>query len=434
MKSVALKHGAIVFETPVLKKYRELGLYDYPVLHSEDDYIIVSNEVFEFLMSLDPNIKYVKPKRRTLNIDSFKELKTPREWQEKALRVFEKQKFEKGIIKMETGAGKTVFSLFLFNRYIKSPTIVVVDKHVLMEQWINSVNETLFGVKFAQLNRDNFEEVLKGEYDIAFTTVQFLLSLIKDNYLETFKKFFYSNFNAVIYDEAHTTAVANLYAKSLGLFLGFDYIFGLTATPRKSRFEDFLGDVIITPSSVGFKNSYKKNLYVETIETDFKVKIRRWPNIDWMTFLANYYTSAEKNENFMKFVVEKVKELVNQGRSVLLVVNRLSTANYIENEISEAKILTSKRKDEITESDNIVVATYNIASKGLDIPHIDTLVSLSLVRGNVSFVQLIGRILRQKEGKKNPLAMFIYDKAVKEHPDMYFIDEDIKNQIDRIHN
>jgi superfamily II DNA or RNA helicase len=151
-----------------------------------------------------------------------------------------------------------------------------------------------------------------------------------------------------------------------------------------------------------------------------------------MTFLANYYTSAEKNEHFMKFVVEKVKELANQGRSVLLVVNRLSTTDYIEQEIPEAKILTSKRKDEITESDNIVVATYNIASKGLDIPHIDTLVSLSLVRGNVSFVQLIGRILRQKEGKKNPLALFIYDKTVKEHPEMYFIDEDIKNQINRI--
>ena len=430
---VKLTHGAIIPVFEKIKKDIDIGLFDYPVLHEEEDYLVVSNDTFSLL---DYWYKFprpiIVPTKNKQQLSEKKELRSPREWQENALKLFKMKKFKKGIIKMETGAGKTVFSYFLINRYIQHPTIVVVDKHVLLQQWKDSAIETLFGIKVAELNRKTLHEVFEEQNDVVITTVQFLLSLLKEDFRKYLKLFLNSPYNAVIYDEAHTTAASEMYAKSLGFFLHFDYIFGLTATPKRTKFEDFLGEVIVDPKKVGFVNEYKSDFSVKVLTTNFNIKFRQWRNMFWTNFLANYYTAVESNAEFLDFVANTVKELLNQNRDVLVVVNRLNTVPELEKRLPGIKVLTSQRKDEINENDRVVVATYNIASKGLDIPHLDTIVSLSLVRGNISFVQLVGRILRQAKNKKEPLAVFILDNSVKNHPDFAMIEDDLKLGIHKI--
>lgn len=276
-----------------------------------------------------------------------------------------------------------------------------------------------------ELEKEDFENKLSG-IDIGVVNVQLLLSLLKD--FPKYEALIHdSDFDCVIYDEAHTTSAAKAFMKSLALFRNFRYLFGLTATPKNVINEVVIGDVVIDAEKVGYYNKYKENLKIEFLKTNFEIPVRRWPGIDAQAFLANYYTSVESNNYFINFVLEEVNKLLNNDRSVLLVVNRIKTLDLLKNKAPSIKILSSKQKDTITEKDNLVVATYNIASKGLDIDHLDTIVSLSIIRGKISTVQLIGRILRQKEHKQFPLVKFVYDSVLLKHEDFSTIEEDIKS-------
>ena len=56
----------------------------------------------------------------------------------------------------------------------------------------------------------------------------------------------------------------------------------------------------------------------------------------------------------------------------------------------------------------VIFATYKYCSEGTDIPHADSLV-LGMPRSNV--VQIVGRILREHEGKRTPVVLDVVDSA-----------------------
>ena len=59
----------------------------------------------------------------------------------------------------------------------------------------------------------------------------------------------------------------------------------------------------------------------------------------------------------------------------------------------------------------IMLATYQLAAEGLDIPRLDTLVMLSPVGNDTQIEQACGRIARPFEGKQPPLVIDVIDKG-----------------------
>lgn len=405
--------------TPIIYDSRH---YSNFIMYETENEILIPHT---FSSALSKNVKKIFINRKYTPFINAKPLVTPRTWQLNGLKRLKYNKPYKGIIKMPVGAGKTIFSLLLIGTVINKKTIVVVDKDILKSQWLESAKK-VYGEQLSvkELEKEDFDNKLTG-IDIGVVNVQLLLSLVKD--FQKYESLIHdSEFDCVIYDEAHTTSAAKAFMKSLSLFRNFRYVFGLTATPKDEINEIVIGNVIIDAEQVGYYNKYKENLKIEFLKTNFEIPVKRWPGIDAQAFLANYYTSLEDNNNFINLVVEEIKKLLNGGRKVLLVVNRIKTLAVLKEKIPSIKILSSKQKDTITEEDNLVVATYNIASKGLDIDHLDTIVSLTIIRGKISTVQLIGRILRQKENKQFPLVKFIYDSVLLKHSDFSTIEDDIK--------
>ena len=63
----------------------------------------------------------------------------------------------------------------------------------------------------------------------------------------------------------------------------------------------------------------------------------------------------------------------------------------------------------ISATRDLLLATYQMASEGLDIPELDTLF-LVTPRGDVE--QAVGRILREAENKKEPMVIDIVDPQI----------------------
>lgn len=351
------------------------------------------------------------PEKQTQTLNLTPTLK-PRIWQQRGIEIILSKGLNRGIIKMPTGAGKTIFSLLLSNA-LKTKTIVIVDRVKILEQWKNSIYNTFSNPTVSILDSSKFDEIVLRNSDFLLTTVQLLLNLIKKDFSYAVNIFRQSEYNMIVYDEAHTTGAAEMYGKSIVLFPEFKYVFGLTATPfihRHPLHFHTIGDVIIDANKVGYKNDYAKNIKVDFCITDLKPKLRTWPNMTKQQLYSSYQTSIEANSEFLDVAIKRIKSFLSQNRKVLVVVSRLKTVSVLSRTFPQAKILTSKKRDEVSTTDNLVIATYGVAQKGIDFPHIDTLVSTVLIYGKVSVPQLVGRILRNFVDKQDPIALFVYDK------------------------
>jgi superfamily II DNA or RNA helicase len=75
------------------------------------------------------------------------------------------------------------------------------------------------------------------------------------------------------------------------------------------------------------------------------------------------------------------------------------------------KMLKQEEKDKSAEESSIILATYGLASRGTDIPRLETLI-LATVRTDMR--QILGRIERFLVGKKTPIIIDIVDMFYKE--------------------
>ena len=69
----------------------------------------------------------------------------------------------------------------------------------------------------------------------------------------------------------------------------------------------------------------------------------------------------------------------------------------------------SEKQDIDKEKDNIIVATYKMASHGFDFAELSCLILATPLKGRVSLIQTIGRILRLTLNKKQPLVFDLID-------------------------
>jgi superfamily II DNA or RNA helicase len=327
-----------------------------------------------------------------------------REEQKPIEEIYLKNAKEKGggIISIRCGGGKTVLALHIIS-VLKKKTIVIVHKDFLMTQWRDRILEFLPEARIGKIQQDTVDIEDK---DIVLSMVQSLS--MKEYDEDTF-----SSFGLAVFDECHHLG-AEVFSKSMGK-VASKYMLGLSATPKRKDglskvFEWYMGDIVYLQ-----KKKNEDYAEVQLIECKFndvkynkeELNFRKDPCMPKMiNNICDYFQRSE-------MIRDIIKKYNSDGRCVLILSDRrghLDLLYKMLNGYSRGFYVGGMKPDELRESQEkeILLATYSMASEGMDIPKLNTVI-LASPKSDVE--QSVGRIFRQKESdrKFHPLIVDIQD-------------------------
>lgn len=313
----------------------------------------------------------------------------------------------------EPGWGKTVAALEVIARLGKT-TAVLVHKEFLMNQWIERIQDCYdideSEIGFVQQDRCDYE----GK-KIVLIMIQSLLA-------RDYSPDLFEYFGTVVVDEVHRMSAVE-FRKVITMFPG-RYRLGVTATPkRKDGLEDVFFWHIGSIGAIGSKRKIKPR--VEIVKTNVNPSPRDWMNLmdfkrdvslsKLTTYLAEH---EERNQRIArlayKALVARRKILILSGRRVQLEIlhqlvkrqmlrhgKRFPMGYYVGGMTDKQRVISSTRP--------LILGTYQMAEEGLDIPDLDT---LFLVTPKADIEQAVGRILREVDGKKEPLVVDFLDESI----------------------
>lgn len=318
--------------------------------------------------------------------------------------------FGGGIIRATTGWGKTVFACAAMAR-MNCPTLVIVHKEFLLNQWRDRIAQFLPGAKIGIVQQDRSE--FKG-YSVAIAMVH---SLVGDR---DYGEDFWDWPGLVITDECHRTA-AESWSRAHTRFRA-RWRLGVSATPRRKDgaeevFLKQIGPVIFTSAEQRMKPKVRR------VWTDFKLIQTPTLNPDVISknvLLKFMCSNAARN----KMIAEQIVLAVVAGRKPIVLSERLNHLDTLEamfkqlwktgqsTPVPTTGFYVGGMKEEELETAadaQVIFATRQFAEEGLDIPMLD---SIFLTTPFSDVEQAVGRILRPIEGKKDPIVVDIIDPKV----------------------
>ena len=308
-----------------------------------------------------------------------------------------------GIISIKCGGGKTVLALHIAS-ILSVKTVVVVHKDFLMTQWRDRIMQFLPTARIGKIQQNTVDIEDK---DIVLALVQ---SLSRREYEDGI----FDSFGLAIFDECHHLG-AEVFYRSMAK-VASKYMLGLSATPKRKDglskvFEWYMGDIVF--------NQVKKNedyAEVQLIDCNFsdikynkeELNFRKEPCMPKM--INNICEYLPRTDLIIKETIKYNKI----GRNILILSDRRGHLECIYNllkDYSRGYYVGGMKPDELRESQEkeILLATFSMASEGMDIPKLDTVI-LASPKSDVE--QSVGRIFRKKacDREFHPLIIDIQDK------------------------
>lgn len=281
------------------------------------------------------------------------------------------------MISIPTGSGKTITSINLACE-IKLKTLVIVNKIVLIKQWVESILKVCPTAKIQQLTA---KTEMKSENDF------FIINAVN---IDKKSKIFFRDIGLVIVDEAHLIVAETL---SRGLqFIYPRYLIGLSATPYRTDGLDILLNHYFGEDKI--LRLLKRNHIVYKVKTGFTPKTEMAVNgkINWGVLLDSQAMDEKRNELIIS-IVKKYKT-----RNILVLTKRVEQGEYIYNRLIEEKesvtSLLGKQQD-FDRDARVLVATTQKAGTGFDHAKLDCLILASDLQNY--FIQALGRVLRRPD-------------------------------------
>ncbi len=314
-----------------------------------------------------------------------------------------------GCLDAPCGAGKTYQGIQIAWMLGRS-TCILVHKGFLMRQWQDSIAELLPDAKvgICQLDRCDTGK----DFDFVIAMVSSLTSKTR-----VYPKEFYESFGLVIGDEVHRHA-GGTWQLAITQFPAL-YRLGLTATYRRKDgmlpvIEHNFGPVIHRMARTGLK----AKIHFVSLKTAIpeSAYIQPW---DKKLGRARLVNSLAYHKGRNRYISNQLQEALGAGRKVMVLSERLQQLDELSEMLmdsgySESKIgffIGGKKQDALDEAAArpLVLSTYQMAQEALNIKELDTLFLASPL---VDVEQSIGRILRELEGKKEPIVIDYVDRKV----------------------
>ena len=331
------------------------------------------------------------------------------DYQEKAVNSLIRA--QGGILQSKAGSGKTRMGI---------ATICRMGKKTL---WLTHTNELLnqsYNAAAEFIDKKLLGKITAGKIQIAdgitFATVQ-TLSKADLNALRY-------EWDMIVTDEVHRASMsatkATMFSKVLNN-LAARYKYGLSATLHRAD-----GLIKCTYALVGgvaytVPDSVVNTMRVEIQKKETGVQIsRKCLDTDGtlcyaklINYLAEHYARNE-------MITLDIQELACKGHSIILLSDRVEHLNIIYNMLAipfkeyavilHGKVKKADRELALNQMRNkekhILLATYQLAKEGLDVPCLDRLLLATPVKDYAIVVQSVGRIARVCEGKGTPA---VYD-------------------------
>lgn len=332
------------------------------------------------------------------------------------------------VFEAPTGFGKTWCAADIIAKVGKK-TVIVVTKEDILDQWVAAF-EKLLNLK---LGKGNGIGVIKGDkvdtvnQGVVIAMVQ---SLAKE---ARYPEHIFRDFGLAIWDECHRIG-ADFFSQSCYRLPALLRL-GISATPdrkdgREEVIEAHIGPVMVvtkattmTPRVITQDSPWQIPL-VRVIGSDGKVvvdcngkyEMAQLPHTAGrcghiVKMLSNNF---KRNKVIANFVGQSYKA----GRKVIVQSDRKDHLEVLASLISSSGVppskityyvggLTSAQREKAKEG-AVLMATYQMTAEATDIPDLDTLV-MATPKSDVR--QIVGRILRSVEGKKEPVVFDILDSS-----------------------
>ena len=321
-----------------------------------------------------------------------------------------------GIVCLPCGFGKTVIGLNIIS-CLKKKTLVVCHKEFLLNQWKERIEMFLPEARLGCIQQKKVEIEDK---DI-------VLGMLQSIAMRDYSDDIFDSFGFVIFDECHHLG-AEVFSKALPK-LTSPYMLGLSATPDRKDglskvFEHYLGDMVYCvkerePDTVSLKiiKYFSENEKYCDPEINFRGQLNSPAMI---TKVCSYNHRTE-------VLIDEIKSLVITGRRILVLSERRDHLNYFYKALTEKKICScgyyvgGMKQDDLNESSKkqVVLGTFHLASEGMDVPELNTVI---LASPKTDIQQSIGRIFRQKAEDRThqPLIIDIIDENIKSFKNKFY--------------
>jgi len=395
--------------------------YSNKFVDMENQFILTENEKYYFLPRYFyynfpfPSLVLTKDKSFTsqsIDIEFTSELREEQKTLiERVKQLYETNGNLRGIIKARPGFGKTVCSAYIAC-LLKQKTLIVLDNSKLAEQWKEAF------IKFTNIDESDIGIIKGSKFNakpITITMVQTLTSKIKTKNSDFYKNIRDEGFGLVIFDETHKTSSAPKFATS-SLLLNSENIIGLSATPfgddlHQLFMDNIIGNIIYESSNYDLKPKVNFVYYKSGMAKSHYSRLAG--TSDYIKQISFYNSIIHNSEKYLSVIGELIKKTIDSERKGIVIVQTIKQLETIIEYLNSINIratpLMSEKQDIDKEKDNIIVATYKMASHGFDFAELSCLILATPLKGRVSLIQTIGRILRLTLNKKQPLVFDLID-------------------------
>ena len=286
------------------------------------------------------------------------------------------------VISLYTGGGKTATSINI-SVGIKLPTLIIVTRILLMDQWESSI------LKFcpdAKVQKITTKKKILPDMDFYIINAINVPKFVGN----------FSHIGTLIADEMHLLGTEKL--SEAFLYIRPKYVIGLSATPSRP---DGLDDLLA--AYFGTKQLYRKlhrahTVYkVETknyMKVDLEVKTTNMGVLDWNALL-NSQAKCEKRNHLITSIVSFFPD-----RNFLILCKRVAHGKMIEKMLEEEGVDVTSLigvKRSFDTNARVLVATVQKAGVGFDHPKLNGLIIAADVEQY--FIQYLGRVFRTEEGE-----------------------------------
>ena len=297
-----------------------------------------------------------------------------------------------GLLELPCGFGKTSIGLNLVSRLNKK-TLVIVHKEFLMNQWIERIEQFLPNARIGKIQGQIID--IDGK-DIVLAMLQ---SLSMKDYPSTL----FDSFGFTIIDEVHHISSEVF---SCALFkLVTKYMLGLSATMNRKDgttkvFKMFLGEVVYKQERSKDEIVIIRGITYQTTDEEFnKLELDFRGQTAASKMLSKICNYNYRSEFILKVLKDMLAE--NPKQQIMMIASYKNILSYMFDAIKHHNICTvgyyiGGMKEvalKETETKQVVLATYSMASEGLDIKSLTT---LFMITPMTNIEQSVGRILREK--------------------------------------
>jgi superfamily II DNA or RNA helicase len=313
-----------------------------------------------------------------------------------------------GIISVPCGFGKTIMAIYIACHF-KKKTLFISHKDFLNEQFITSVKDFVPNAKIGKIKQSKIDV---NDKDIVIATLQSLA-------LREYDPSIFKDFGLVIIDECHHIA-SEVFSRAFKK-MNIRLTLGLSATLNRKDglrkvFEWYLGksiyDFKIDKKSADMIVQIHRYFAPASEYSQIKTFYNGQPNIvASINNICNYKPRTLLIIDILKSILA-----IDKNRKILILSERKNQLKDIENLIVENNIADygyyvggMKMVDlDISATKQIILATYQMSSEGLNIPTLNTLILASPIS---DIQQSVGRILREKKEDRKyiPLTIDIFD-------------------------